>query len=184
MRTRNALVRAGRRAGQGMDVGVELVELALAVPLLLLLVIGIWDFGAAFLQKERMTNAAREAARVSVSTPTNLANCSGNTPCGIVAAANALKLYLTNAGMDASCIDPENPDVSSDPTNSFWTWGCKSGIKLTINRSFSVTTPNGMASATQVTLVWPVQWMVARFLVNAVFPSTLTTTVTMENLTS
>jgi len=46
--------------------GQGLVEFALVVPLLLLLVIGIFEFGRAWMTKNTMTGAAREAVRVAV----------------------------------------------------------------------------------------------------------------------
>jgi len=46
--------------------GAELVEFALTFPILLLVVMGIIDFGLLFQQYEVLTNAAREGARVSV----------------------------------------------------------------------------------------------------------------------
>ena len=46
--------------------GAELVEAALTFPLLLLVVLGILDFGLLFQQYEVITNAAREGARVAV----------------------------------------------------------------------------------------------------------------------
>ena len=46
--------------------GAELVEFALTFPLLLLVMLGIIDFGFMFQQYEVLTNAAREGARVSV----------------------------------------------------------------------------------------------------------------------
>lgn len=44
--------------------GAELVEFALALPLMLVLVTGVFDFGMAFQQYEVVTNAAREGARL------------------------------------------------------------------------------------------------------------------------
>lgn len=46
--------------------GAELVEFALVFPLLLLVSLGIIDFGLLFQRYEVLTNAAREGARVSV----------------------------------------------------------------------------------------------------------------------
>ena len=48
------------------DSGAEFVEAALAFPLLLLIVLGIMDFGLMFQQYEVITNAAREGARIGV----------------------------------------------------------------------------------------------------------------------
>jgi hypothetical protein len=44
--------------------GQSLVEFALVVPLLLLLVIGIFEFGRAWMTKNIVTGAAREAVRI------------------------------------------------------------------------------------------------------------------------
>ena len=46
--------------------GSELIEFAIVLPLLLLLIAGIVDFGLLFQRYEVVTNAAREGARVGV----------------------------------------------------------------------------------------------------------------------
>ena len=46
--------------------GAELIEFALVFPLLLLVILGIVDFGFLFQRMEVVTNAAREGARVAV----------------------------------------------------------------------------------------------------------------------
>jgi Flp pilus assembly protein TadG len=46
--------------------GVEFIEMALVLPLLLLVVLGIAEFGLLFQQYEVITNAAREGARIAV----------------------------------------------------------------------------------------------------------------------
>jgi Flp pilus assembly protein TadG len=46
--------------------GQAVIELALTLPLLLLVVLGIFDFGFMFQRFEVVTNAAREGARVGV----------------------------------------------------------------------------------------------------------------------
>lgn len=55
------------------ETGAQLVEFALAFPLLLLLVFGIMDFIFLFEQYHTITNAAREGARVGV-LPSSSAN--------------------------------------------------------------------------------------------------------------
>ena len=49
--------------------GAELIEFALTFPLLLLVVLGIVDFGFLFQQYEVITNAAREGGRIAVLPP-------------------------------------------------------------------------------------------------------------------
>jgi len=46
--------------------GAELIEFALIVPMLLLVMLGIADFGFMFQRYEVLTNAAREGARIAV----------------------------------------------------------------------------------------------------------------------
>ena len=48
------------------DKGAELIEFALVFPLLLLVMVGIMDFGLLFQRYETVTNAAREGARIAV----------------------------------------------------------------------------------------------------------------------
>src|SRR5262249_23547552 len=48
-----------------------LIEFAVALPLLVVLVVGIFDFGGAFNLKQELNNAVREGARFPSSQPTN-----------------------------------------------------------------------------------------------------------------
>ena len=48
------------------DKGAELIEFALVFPLLLLVALGIMDFGLLFQRYQAVTNAAREGARLAV----------------------------------------------------------------------------------------------------------------------
>ncbi len=54
--------RSGRRKGER---GAELIEFALAFPLLLMVILGCVDFAFVFHRNEVITNAAREGARVA-----------------------------------------------------------------------------------------------------------------------
>ena len=49
--------------------GAELIEFALTLPLLLLLVLGIIEFGFLFQEYEVVTNASREGARLAAFIP-------------------------------------------------------------------------------------------------------------------
>ena len=56
------------RVGRQDEGGQAIVELALTLPLLLLIIMGIFDFGLLFQRYEVVTNAAREGARLAVLT--------------------------------------------------------------------------------------------------------------------
>jgi Flp pilus assembly protein TadG len=55
-----------RRGFLRSEEGAELVEFALVLPLLLLVMLGIAEFGFMFQRYEVLTNAAREGARIAV----------------------------------------------------------------------------------------------------------------------
>ena len=73
------------------EAGAELIEFAFVLPLLLLVVVGIFDFGFLFQRYEVVTNAAREGARAGV-----LPDYDGNA----TAVTNRVLQYLTSAGLE------------------------------------------------------------------------------------
>jgi Flp pilus assembly protein TadG len=178
---------AGRLKQLGGSSGSQLLELALTLPFLLILAIGISDMGGAYNLKHIITNAARDAARITVSNDLQNSSCQDTTPCSIEGAADAAKQYLVNAGKSAaSCIDPKSPTSSGTLT---WTYACNS-VSLTINKKDNVAggALGSVVVSTQVTLTYPYTWTFGRLiglLVNGstiTLPATLTTSVVMENL--
>lgn len=170
----------GARIARG-SMGVELVEFALVLPILLLLTVGILDFGAAFALRAKLTNAAREGARISISSSLTDANCPSATPCSIVAAADAVVKYLTNANVSVSCISPGSPTTSATLE---WTYSCANGTSLVINRGYTYAASGaGTIAATQVTLTYPLQLKLAQFLPSMQSITSVSTQVTMQNLT-
>jgi Flp pilus assembly protein TadG len=174
-----------RHACVGVE-GTELLEFAMVLPFLLVLVVGIMDFGGAFNLKQKMANAAREGARTAISNTLSDSSCSSSTPCSIQSTADAVSSYMTNAGEKSSCINPSTPTASGTMT---WTYSCPNGISLTINRGYIVTSSGGSAvSATEVTLTYPYTWTfsdVMKLLVRGNgphLPSQLTTRAVMRNL--
>ena len=91
-----ALMRFARRFLRA-ESGAEMIEFGLTLPLLLLLVSGMVEFGFLLQQYEVVTNAAREGARIAA-LPTYSA-----TPTSRVNNATArVNQYLTNAGLNQS----------------------------------------------------------------------------------
>ncbi len=87
---RSALSRRSR--GAGPEVGASAVEFALIVPILIMLVFGIIQFGLAMSQKASLANGAREGARVGA------VNLVGTHTCGEVvstARKNAVTLGVS-----------------------------------------------------------------------------------------
>jgi hypothetical protein len=53
------------------DRAAQLVEFAVSLPLLVVFVVGIFDFSGAFTLKQKLTNAARDSARAAAAEPAN-----------------------------------------------------------------------------------------------------------------
>jgi Flp pilus assembly protein TadG len=68
------------------DSGQALVELALALPLLLLILVGIFEFARAYSIKQSLVNGAREGARVAVV----------QTPWDSATVDSVVRFYLTS----------------------------------------------------------------------------------------
>ena len=86
--------------------GAELIEFALTLPLLLLLVLGIIEFGFLFQEYEVVTNAAREGARLGALVPS--AGYTTNE------AKNRITDYLTAGGLDVAQANPAPTVVMSN----------------------------------------------------------------------
>lgn len=79
--------------------GAELVEFALMLPILLVIIAGLWDFGRAYRTYQAITNAAREGARLAV------------VPAGInqtSAVQDRVKTYLNRSNLDTSFMTSGN----------------------------------------------------------------------------
>lgn len=122
------------------DGGAQMVEFALALPLLVVFVVGIFDFSGAFTLKQKLTNIARDAARVAAADPANDVPSSSTTlPTSVADAYQVVANYFTannlnNCGMTAST------ESYTAPTT--WTFsssgsGCPgTGLTITINRGY------------------------------------------------
>ncbi len=143
--------------------GAELYELAMGLPLLLVLVVGIIDFAGAYNTKQITSNAARLGARTLSSTPLSVydPSCSWNksspgsgTPCPIQGVAISVSNYLADAGLSkAACLSTASATYTSPYQ---WTYSCN-GVTLHINMALQVS--NGALGAnvlsTEVTLSYP-----------------------------
>jgi Flp pilus assembly protein TadG len=105
------------------DRGAAAVEFALLLPLLLLLLFGIIDFGRALNAQITLTQAAREGARL-----TALGNTTAVVDSGTIAAATNLSLGDSNVTITSPC-----------PAN----FAPGSNAIVTVTYSFSFVTPVG-----------------------------------------
>ena len=121
------------------DRAAQLVEFALALPLLMVFVVGIFDFSGAYTLKQKLTNVARDAARVAAADPaSDLAQPSG-IPASVQDAFQVVDNYLL-----ANKINPCGINVAGGFFTAPATWkfsangnGCVgTGLVVTINRGY------------------------------------------------
>jgi len=123
---------AGRTDGQG------LAEFAIAIPVFLILLMAVVDFGMAIYKYNGVSQAAREIARV-----TSVYPCAGATPCvpgssaetaAVVAVQKTLVPGLGNPTI--TCIDDTGATVAPNPCDF-----SKDSIKVEIIAPYSPVTP-------------------------------------------
>ncbi|MGA8539822.1 MAG: TadE/TadG family type IV pilus assembly protein [Terriglobales bacterium] len=157
LRGRRSLLRSDER-------GAALLEFAVSLPLLVVFVVGIFDFSGAFNQKQKIAQAAQEAAIIAGAQPmTDIATTNSN-PTSLQAVATAVYNSLTGSGVLATgACSP--PGTASGPTGLTWTYtisGCNStyssdNLVIIINRGWvSGTAPASVG--TSVTVQYPYHW--------------------------
>jgi Flp pilus assembly protein TadG len=147
----------------------QLLEFAVALPLLMVFVVGIFDFGNAFNLKQKLNNAVRDGARFGSSLPTNDLSQAG--ACGAPSSVCAIRDLVDSdlqAGRVNDCSLSTQSATGSSPT---WTYsasgsGCPGTLTLTIQREFAFveTVTSGAGStninviSTRVSVSYPYKW--------------------------
>src|SRR5271168_867566 len=146
--------------------GSQIVEFALSLPLLVLFVVGIFDFSGAISLKQKLTNAAREGARVAAADPANdLGNSGPPPPVSVIDAFYVVDNYLISEKLNDCGLSLQPPTLTGSLT---WasTVTCPGGpsslLTLTIKRGcVKQQTINGNTVnlvGTCVTLLYPYKW--------------------------
>lgn len=120
--------------------GQSLVEVAISLPVILLLALGVTDIGRAFYYREAVTNATRQALRVAVSPSQHAAAdaiCAGTgtatavtVTTSIPAGASSVSTIVSNAGLESSSNGTPAGSVISGATISI-TFHCLAGVAVT-----------------------------------------------------
>ncbi|HEX4488008.1 MAG TPA: TadE/TadG family type IV pilus assembly protein [Terriglobales bacterium] len=176
----------------------QIAEFAISLPLLLVLAVGIFDFGAAFTVKEKLTNIAQTAARVGAAQPSNdltvtSRNC--NQLVSVCAVRDVVDRALLDNNLKDCGLSARSPRSSG---NLSWTItansGCPTALTLRIERGHvyqaTLATPfpadQLQIVGTRVTLTYPYQWQFNKALgllgANFSGPAQLTTVAVVQNL--
>lgn len=154
------------------DRGAALLEFAIALPLLVVFVVGIYDFSGAFNEKQKIEQAAQEGAILAGTLPTSdiqqtAVNQDSLKPV-VVAIFNSLAAggILPNANLGAGCIMPPPTPAPAGPPLA-WKYtisGCSKApysgdeLVITINRGWVPTAGPPAAIGTVVTVAYPYHW--------------------------
>ncbi len=180
--------------------GAELVEFAVCLPLLVVLVVGVYDFGTAFTLKHKLNSAAEEGAKVGsrLVMPATWPNTNGG--CGAPASICAVRDVVDSTLVASNVNDCGLATSGAVPGPSLtWTFtaNCPAPMSLKIERG--VVIPNAIVlsppfsstpyttEATRVTLTYPYSWQFNR-VIRILSPSsnylgsTITAQTTMLNI--
>jgi Flp pilus assembly protein TadG len=147
--------------------GVQLVELALVLPLLMVLVVAVFDFGAAFNVKQKLSNVARSAARFGSIQPTNDINNGGvPNPPSIISIRNMVDDSLVAASInDCGLLSKTGAPAGAPQLAWIFTAsgnGCPGPFTLTIDRSDGYLVGNIHVISTHINISYPYQWQFGR----------------------
>src|SRR5450432_3672539 len=120
------------------DRAAQIVEFAVALPLLVVFVVGIFDFSGAFTLKQKLTNIARDAARAAAIDPTtDLVSPTAPLPASVTDAFQVVDNYLIANNLNDCSISS-----TATPTGLTWIFtgsgnGCVApGLTITVNRGY------------------------------------------------
>jgi Flp pilus assembly protein TadG len=142
----------------------ELLEFALALPLILVMVVGLLDFSHAYNIKQKLANAVREGARIGGSE--SVIDTTQSSPASVQSIKDDVTTYLQDAGIDTSFIGTTLSWTPCPGTCSGTYYTTSGGINygLEIERNVLVTYTNPNTSqtvtvgSTRVTLFYPYDW--------------------------
>lgn len=136
--------------------GAELLEFALALPMILVMVVGLLDFARAYNIKQKMANAVREGARYQA---VETADRSDATPASVTTLRDDVVTYLTNSGVSTSFIGTTLSYDGGTCTGTWYTTSSGVSYGLEVERCVSIADSSGTSiPSTRVTLYYPYDW--------------------------
>ncbi|MGC2185057.1 MAG: TadE family protein [Terriglobales bacterium] len=153
--------------------GAEILEFAISLPLLIVVAVGVFDFGSAFAVKQKVGNIAQQGARVASNQPT--ADLSLNGACSAPASICSVR-DVVESNLVASKLNDCGLGAAAGAASGSLSWtftanaGCGGTLTLKIERGYvyTATLPNPPFQAnysiegTRVTLSYPYRWQFNR----------------------
>jgi Flp pilus assembly protein TadG len=140
--------------------GAALLEFAITLPLLVVFVVGIFDFSGAFNQKQKIEQAAQEGAIIAGAQPMSDIASGKADPESLHPVVTAVFNSLAASGVlptGTTCAPPGTHTHS----NLKWTYkisGCPDDLTITIDRGWVSASSSPAAVGTMVTVIYPYRW--------------------------
>jgi Flp pilus assembly protein TadG len=164
---------SARMAAFAGDEGAEILEFAISLPLLLVVAVGVFDFGSAFTVKQKVGNVALQGARFASNQPTNDLSLAGacGTPASICSVRDVVESNLVASRLNDCGLGIVNGAASGSLS---WTFtantGCGGTLTLKIERGYvyTATLPappfqaNYTIEGSRVTVSYPYRWQFNR----------------------
>lgn len=178
------------RAWRGEERGSQIVEFAIGLPILVLVMVAVFDFSGAFNLKQRLATSVSATARLGAEQ--SASDLSAAPPPSVTALRDFAAQSLTAAGINDCGLATAAATLSGFRQWTYTGATCASSATLVVERQYTYPVVVGVntinVQATRVTLTYPYQWRlgsVVRLLApSASFagPTTLSVTSVVANL--
>src|ERR1700694_5465140 len=145
--------------------GAALLEFAIVLPLLMVFVVGIFDFSGAFNQKQQIEQAAQEGAIIAGAQPMSDIQTVNKNPDSLQPVVTAVFNSLAASGVlpKGTCNPPGKASHSGSPLKwSYTISGCPDDLVIAIDRGWvfpSATTASPTAAVgTIIKVTYPYHW--------------------------
>src|SRR5260370_23468117 len=139
--------------------GAALLEFAITLPLLVVFVVGIFDFSGAFNQKQKIEQAAQEGAIIAGAQPMSDIASSNANPDSLQPVVSSVFNSLAASGVvpKGTCTPPGTHTHS----NLKWKYTispCPDDLIITVDRGWVSASSSPAAVGTMVTVTYPYHW--------------------------
>ena len=144
--------------------GSALVEFAITLPLLVVFIVGIFDFSGAFNQKQKIEQAAQEGAIIAGAQPLSDIRSGNSNPDSVQPVVEAIfnslagSKVLPNANL-GTCQPPGS--AAHAGTTLKWTYtisGCPDDLIITIDRGWVAASGSPLSVGASVQVSYPYRW--------------------------
>jgi hypothetical protein len=140
----------------------QIIEFALTLPLLLVMVVGIGDFGSAIVLKQKLNAAAREGARFASNEPTSDLTSLGASPPSVDTVVKLIGTYLQAAKLNDCGLATGAWTAPTKLGPVAWSYtGSNCELTVIVDRGSAVAAPSGTGRwliNSQVSISYPYTW--------------------------